>query len=90
MDLSQFELIDTVEKFSILPAKGRVIYINRYTEEKKIGGMLIKVFKENDRWYCLLLNNKKFYKVSYNSNHIYYKGNTYHIFRQYITDFVSN
>lgn len=73
-ELTDYKYIDNVGDFSLLPLRGTIRYINKYSKEIRFGGLLIKIYqKENKNWYAILkkFDGKK-YHVSFNSNYIFY------------------
>lgn len=72
-DLKKYKYIDNVISFSLLPLRGSMRYINRYTHELKIGGLLVKIYKKDNNWYGVIKKgNEKRYHVSFKSNYIFY------------------
>lgn len=87
--LEDFTYIDSVEKFSILPLKGTMKYINKYDKKLRSGGILTKVFKEDDKWYAFIKQGNKFYKISYESNYIFYIEHKKDLIRNFAELFIS-
>jgi hypothetical protein len=75
-ELKYYTYIDTVYAFSTLKLKGSMKYINKYDKQLRYGGLLVKIYQENNNWYGVILktNNKKYY-VSFKSNYIFYCEN---------------
>jgi hypothetical protein len=72
-NLHDYKYIDDVVLFSLLPMRGSMKYINRYTNDMKKGGLLIKIYIKNNKYYGIIKKNDKKYHVSFNNNHIFYK-----------------
>lgn len=75
-ELEFYTYIDSVGLFSTLPLKGSMRYINRYDKQLRYGGLLIKIYKKNNKWYGIikLPDGKKNY-ISFNANYIFYCEN---------------
>jgi hypothetical protein len=75
-ELEYYIYIDSVGLFSTLPAKGAMRYINKYDKQLRYGGLLIKIYKKNNKWFGIikLPTGKKNY-VSFNANYIFYCEN---------------
>jgi cyclopropane fatty-acyl-phospholipid synthase-like methyltransferase len=71
-ELQNFDYIDSLEKFSLLTLRGTMKYVNKYDKKLKSGGLLAKILNENNNWFALIKQGNKFYKISYNSNYIFY------------------
>lgn len=88
-DLKDFDYIDTVEKFSILSLKGTMRYINKTDKKLRSGGLLVKIYQKNNKWYAKIKQYDKFYDISYNSNYIFYLNNKSNLLRQWADLFVT-
>jgi cyclopropane fatty-acyl-phospholipid synthase-like methyltransferase len=88
-DLQDFDYIDTVEKFSILSLKGTMRYINKTDKKLRTGGLLVKIYQKNNKWYAKIKQYDKFYDISYNSNYIFYVNNKSNLIRQWADLFVT-
>jgi len=88
-DLKDFDYIDTVEKFSILSLKGTMRYINKTDKKLRSGGLLVKIYQRNNKWYAKIKQYDKFYDISYNSNYIFYLNNKSNLLRQWADLFVT-
>jgi cyclopropane fatty-acyl-phospholipid synthase-like methyltransferase len=88
-DLQDFDYIDTVEKFSILSLKGTMRYINKIDKKLRTGGLLVKIFMKDKKWYAKIKQYDKFYDISYNSNYIFYLNNKSNLIRQWADLFVT-
>jgi hypothetical protein len=88
-ELKDYKYIDYEAIFSTLKLKGCIRYINKFTKQLRFGGLLIKIFKKNNKWYALL---KKFdgekYRISFNSNYIFYLENNQDKFRHDLEYFI--
>jgi hypothetical protein len=75
-ELENYTYIETVELFSILKLKGSMKYINKYDKKLRNGGLLIKIYQKNNKWYGIIKKNEKDkYYISFNSNYIFYCEN---------------
>lgn len=79
-ELKNYQLIDSVEMFSVLELFGSMRYINRYDKKLRTGGLLIKIYQKNGQWFGIIKkpDNKsinKYYHISFNSNYIFYCKN---------------
>lgn len=90
-DLINYEYIEKVEDFSTLSLKGPLKYINKYDGILRAGGLLIKLYIKNNKWYAIIkqLSGKK-YHISFNSNHIFYIKNKKDLFKDWMKCFISN
>jgi hypothetical protein len=88
-DLKDFDYIDTVEKFSILSLNGIMRYINKSDKKMRTGGLLVKIYKKDNKWYAKLKQYDKFYDISYDSNYIFYLNNKSNLIRQWADLFVT-
>ena len=88
--LADFEYIDTVEKFSLLTLKGNMKYINKYDKKLRSGGVLAKIFKENNKWYAYIRQGEKLYKISFNSNYIFYVAHKEDLIRNFADLFITD
>lgn len=90
-ELEGYNYINSLEIFSTLPLKGSIRYINKYTKEIRFGGLLIKIYKQNNNWYAILkkFDGKK-YHISFKSNYIFYRENKDELFRNALEYFVSD
>jgi hypothetical protein len=72
-NLEKYTYIDDIRVFSLLPLRGSLKYINKYTNELRNGGLLIKIYQKNSKWYGIIkkINGRKFH-VSFSSNYIFY------------------
>ena len=74
-NLEKYKYIDDVRLFSLLTLKGSMKYINRYSNELRNGGLLIKIYKkkENNNWYGIIKKiSNRYYHVSFKNNYIFY------------------
>ena len=73
-ELDNYKYIDNIIDFSLLPLKGSIRYLNKYDLNLRYGGLLIKVYEKNNKWYGLIKkNNNKRYNVLFNNNYIFYR-----------------
>jgi cyclopropane fatty-acyl-phospholipid synthase-like methyltransferase len=87
--LKDFDYIDTIEKFSILPYKGTMKYINKTDKKLRSGGLLVKIYQRDNKWYAKIKQYDKFYDISYNSNYIFYLKNKDGLLRDWADLFVT-
>lgn len=88
-DLKDFDYIDTIEKFSVLPYKGIMRYINKTDKKLRSGGLLVKIYQKDNKWYAKIKQYDKFYDISYNSNYIFYLKNKDGLLRDWADLFVT-
>jgi hypothetical protein len=75
-ELTDYTFINNLGEFSTLELKGSIRYINKYSEELKYGGLLIKIYNKEftDNWYAMLKKpNNKRYNIPFHNNYIFYK-----------------
>ena len=89
VDLKDFDYIDTVENFSILSLKVTMRYINKTDKKLRSGGLLVKIYMQDNKWYAKIKQYDKFYDISYNSNYIFYLNNKSNLLRQWADIFVT-
>jgi hypothetical protein len=89
-ELQDYEYIDSEGLFSTLTLKGSMKYINRYDKELRTGGLLIKIYQKDSKWYAIIKSpiGKKFY-VSFNANYIFYVESKPSLIRSWANVFVS-
>lgn len=75
-ELEDYKYISNINEFSLLHTKGSIKYINKYDLNLRYGGLLIKIYNKNNKWYGLIkkYNNKK-YNISFDKNYIFYCEN---------------
>lgn len=73
VELDNYIYINNVIAFSLLLPKGSIKYINKYNLDLRYGGLLIKIYNKNNKWYGIVkkYNNKR-YNVSFENNYIFY------------------
>ena len=72
-ELKHYKYIETVEEFSLLSLRGSMKYINKYDKKLRTGGLLVKIYKNNEnKWIGVIKKLKKMYYVSFDSNYIFY------------------
>ena len=71
-DLKHYKYIETVEEFSLLTLRGSMRYINKYDKKLRTGGLLVKIYKNNEKWYGVIKKFKKMYYINFDSNYIFY------------------
>ena len=74
-ELDGYEYIESIDMFSILSLKGSMKYINKFDNQLRSGGLLIKIYKKEDnKWTAIIKNIKgQKYYVSFNANYIFYR-----------------
>lgn len=74
-ELDGYEYIESIDMFSILSLKGSMKYINKFDNQLRSGGLLIKIYKKEDnKWTAIIKNVKgQKYYVSFNANYIFYR-----------------
>jgi hypothetical protein len=90
-ELYDYKYIETVEDFSVLHLTGSLRYINKYTQELRYGGLLIKIYEKNTKWYGIIkkMSGKK-YHISFNSNYIFYIEPKKKLLREWATKFITD
>ena len=94
-ELDGYEYIDSIDMFSILSLKGSMKYINKFDNQLRSGGLLIKIYKKEDnKWTAIIKNVKgQKYYVSFNANYIFYKKSKSEeridLFKVFMTDIES-
>lgn len=90
-ELEDYSLIENLGDFSILPLKGSLRYINKYTKELRWGGLLVKIYEKYGAYFAMIKKTDgKIYNISFNNNFIFYKKNTADTFRDSLKYFLSN
>ena len=91
-DLTHFKYIETVEEFSILTLRGSMRYINKYDKKLRTGGLLVKIYKneQNKKWYGVIMKSKKMYYVSFDSNYIFYMASQDELLSESLKCFISD
>jgi len=89
-ELMDYVYIDSLSNFSVLPLKGSIRYINKYSKDLRFGGLLIKIYEKYGNYFAILkkMNGKK-YHVSFNNNFIFYKKSSDDSFRDSLKYFIS-
>lgn len=74
-ELDGYEYIESIDMFSTLSLKGSMKYINKFDNQLRSGGLLIKIYKKEDnKWIAVIKNIKgQKYYVSFNANYIFYR-----------------
>lgn len=90
-ELSGFEYIDSLSWFSSLELKGSLRYINKYDKKLRYGGLLIKIYQNNNKWIGIIkkINNKKYY-ISFDNNYIFYINTASGNLRDWAECFISD
>ena len=72
-NLENYKYIDNVINFSLLTLRGSLKYINRFTHELKLGGLLVKIYKKENKWFGIIKKpNNKTYHIAFDKNYIFY------------------
>lgn len=76
-EIKHYKYIETVEEFSILTLTGSMKYINKYDKKLRAGGLLVKIYKneQNKKWYGVIKKLNKKYYISFEGNYIFYMVN---------------
>jgi hypothetical protein len=76
--LDGFEYIESVDMFSTLSLKGSFKYVNKFDGNLRSGGMLMKIYQKDNKWYAAIKNIKgQKYYVSFDTNYIFYRKTNY-------------
>ena len=91
-DLKHFKYIETVEEFSLLTLRGSMRYINKYDKKLRTGGLLVKIYKneQNKKWYGVIMKSKKMYYISFESNYIFYMASQDDLMTESLKCFISD
>lgn len=90
-ELDGYKYIDNVNDFSILPLKGSLKYINKYTKELRYGGLLIKIYSFNNQWIAMIKKmNNRIYHINFNKNYIFYCENKDTILNDWANCFIKS
>lgn len=89
-DLVDYIYIDNLDKFSVLPLRGSLKYINKYDHKLRNGGLLIKIYKKQDKWYGIIKKFDKKYYISFDSNYIFYLENKNDMLRTWAECFIND
>ncbi len=74
-ELKGYDYINTISWFSTLELKGSMRYVNKYDNELRFGGLLIKITNKNNKWIAKIKkSDNKIYNVSYDNNYIFYNN----------------
>jgi hypothetical protein len=72
-ELEDYKYIDNIIDFSLLQQRGSIRYINKYDLRLRYGGLLIKIYDKNGKWYGVVKKiNNKIYNISFDNNYIFY------------------
>jgi cyclopropane fatty-acyl-phospholipid synthase-like methyltransferase len=91
-ELEDYNYINSIDIFSTLSLKGSLKYINKYDKQLRYGGLLIKIFKDNNNeWIGIIkkISGKKYY-IKFSKNYIFYLENDNNIFKKSLKYFISN
>jgi hypothetical protein len=72
-ELEDYRYIDSIIDFSLLQTRGAIRYLNKYDLKLRYGGLLIKIYDKNGKWYAMIkkIDNKR-YNISFDNNYIFY------------------
>lgn len=89
--LEGYNYIESLQDFSVLPLKGSMRYINKFSKELRYGGLLVKIYEKNNFYFAMIKKmNGKIYHVSYNNNFIFYMKSSNDSFRDSLSCFISD
>jgi hypothetical protein len=91
-ELEFYEYIDNIDKFSTLSLKGSLRFINKYDKNIRMGGLLIKIYKNNNNnWFGIIkhITGKKYY-IAFDKNYIFYLKTKDELFRKSLECFLFN
>jgi hypothetical protein len=88
-ELSSYKFIDNVTDFSLLTLKGSMRYINKYDKKLRYGGLLIKIYEKDNKYFAMIKRNKNIYNVSFDSNLIFYIKNKDEHFKDNLKYFIN-
>jgi len=91
-ELEYYEHVDTLEMFSLLTLKGSMKYINKYDKKLRSGGLLVKIYKNNNNlWYGIIkkIDGKKYY-IPFDKNYIFYLKTKEELFKNSLKCFLTN
>ena len=86
--LIDYDYIDTLEKFSLLRLRGSLKYINKYDKKLRNGGLLTKIYKRDNKWFCVIKKLEKKYYISFDANYIFYLDNKDNLIRNWAESFI--
>ncbi len=89
-ELNDYDYIDTVDKFSLLRLRGSIKYINKYDKKLRNGGLLIKIYQKESKWYCIIKKMEKKYYVSFDANYFFYLDNKDNLMRNWAESFIND
>lgn len=88
-ELSSYTFIDNVTDFSLLTLKGSMRYINKYDKKLRYGGLLIKIYEKDNKYFAMIKRNKNIYNVSFDGNLIFYIKNKDEHFKDNLKYFIN-
>ena len=88
-ELSSYVYIDNVNDFSLLTLKGSMRYINKYDKKLRFGGLLVKIYEKDNKYFAMIKRNKNIYNVSFDGNFIFYIKNKDEHFRDNLKYFIN-
>ncbi len=90
-ELDGYTYIEELKDFAVLPLKGSLRYINKFSKKLCFGGLLIKIYEKNGNYFASVKNIRgNIYHISYNNNFIFYMKNSNEVFRDSLTCFISD
>lgn len=89
-ELIGYKYIESLDEFTTLSLKGNIRYINKYDNKLRMGGLLVKIYNDNNSWNAVILQPNKKYCVSFSSNYIFYQISKDEQFRKWAQCFVSD
>jgi hypothetical protein len=89
-ELIGYKYIESLDDFTTLRLKGNIRYINKYDNKLRMGGLLVKIYNNDNGWNAIILQPNKKYYISFNNNYIFYQVSKDEQFRKWAECFVSD
>jgi hypothetical protein len=89
-ELKDYQYVETVEEFSLLRPKGCIRYISKYDKKLRSGGLVIKIFENDSKWYAIVKNPHSTVRVSFSSNYIFYISDKKEALKDWMKCFVTD
>lgn len=90
-ELIEYKFIKSNHDFINLKLKGSIKYINKIDNNLRYGGMLIKTFNKNNKYYAIIKNfHSKTYKISFDNNYIFYLESRNDLMTDWMKCFISD
>jgi cyclopropane fatty-acyl-phospholipid synthase-like methyltransferase len=69
-ELEDYNYINSISIFSTLSLRGSLKYINKYDKQLRSGGLLIKIYNDNNEWIAIIKKiSGKIYYVKFSKNY---------------------